>query len=203
MVRVFRASLDLRDDIHCRLTANDLPNLRRSLTRWCDTAPSNTSRLPRFLVFPLQPCGSSEKLCQEILRPAALGRVQALLGLAAELDILCYLAEVKTTISTVAPTNPLKDDSEPAKLLRLECMDGSVAEDAVEGAEFAQSFFVPADVYTKRTASVPKEQQKPGFVCKFTDLVLVQPPEQHHLIYRATFTDSGIGSGRNAAAATV
>lgn len=131
MVKVFRANLDLRDDIHNRLTVADIPNLKGLLTRWCNTAPGNTSRLPRFLVFPLQPCKSSAKLCQEVLRPAAFTRVQALLKLAPDLDLLCYLAQIKSTISTVVSTNQLKDDSDPTKLVRIECLDGNAAEDSV------------------------------------------------------------------------
>lgn len=173
MVRVYKSSLDLRDDIHSRLEAKDSTSLRGLLARWIDTAPGNTSRLPRFLIFPLQPCGGSTKLCQETLQPTALSRVQTLLGLAAELDLLCYLAEVKSSMDTIPPSSRLKDTSEPAKLLRLETMDGSMAEDASGDMQFGQSFFVPPGVYIDRVAKLPKEKQKQGLVCEFRDLVRV------------------------------
>lgn len=171
MVKVFRASLDLRDDIHDRLINDDWPNLHKVLTRWCNSASSNTSRLPRFLVLPLQPCGTSAKLCQERLEPPALARVQALLKYAAELDIQCYLAEIKTSVSTVPSPNRLKDESKPAKILRLETLDGSAVECATGGKAFGQSFFVPVDPYTIRTSALPKKQRSSDLVCKFRDLV--------------------------------
>lgn len=191
MVRVYRASLDLRQDIHARLQSNDRPSLRGLLTRWCSNASSNTSRLPKFLVFPLQPCGSSSKLCQEVLNPTSLDRVQALLELAGELNLLCYLAEVTCKVSSIPPSTPLKDESKPAELLRLENLDGSRGQDGTDDpVKFAQSFFVPPNVYTRRAEALPKDKQKSNLVLRINDLVFIPLLRQR----RRAFANIGLGS---------
>lgn len=154
-------------------TQNDPSGLRNVLRSWCSTAATD-SKLPKFMVIPLQSQGDDVTSCRTSLKPKAAAQVSLLSQLAKELDMLCFLTNVKCRASSTPLSSRFKVEADLADLTRIVNLDGSVVppnmlQDVASGVKMQKLFFVPPDVYIDRAAA--RAGGRSDVVSKFRDTV--------------------------------
>jgi hypothetical protein len=173
MVKVYAASLDLRDDIHSLLqnaTRAGKQRLREKLSQWTDSAPTDP-RLPKFLLVPLEAHNSScldTRLSKEILSPSSVAKLHTLGGQIEGRDCICYLALVECTPSNTQSASRFKELPDLVELLQIANLDGSPVEDDCKSANessvhvhYSQSVLVPSNVYFRPGSSKLHSMEAP------------------------------------------